>query len=1378
MANSKDTRFTLMAFPQLVKEDGTLTVNFLFIPRNINPLLPVNTIFGDAGQAAPFATAQLVFNIVVVNNPDEFPGKIAADERADWANIVYSDQIADIYKTLRDARDEEGRPKYFDIDETYSSDNAAQPEEQKAPVAEERSTAIKKYLPVSYRKAFNFTSPRLPNAVTDDSYHCAMRDQQQPASIPKSNKISWGKVYAHLLRQPLMAEKAGLLYKTQITLAPDDFKRGGWLYIDIAAGSLYAAEQAKSIALASDFFVKRYAARIPSLKKAADGKFLARALFASVLFPVVNAGDSPDGAYDDLYIEAADYNNGLIKIIHANQPVSANLLAESQDGFHPQKEAGIRLGWDDEQILTWYLRQLAKDDSVAAGAGRLDAPLGIAGYHIDVKDAEISGAEWESLNAVTSNGNMMLENINIGSYAGELPFQVYPVKLFGVATSNYWLPMYFANWNDCSLVIPDKTAAEIYLNAQALQMVEGVTENRNVKVSDTYTANVNVKLKYGHAYDFKVRLADLTGGSPAIAGEPTGNRPGSVASLRFKRYVAPFALRIVNEADIKTSTDDLNFNGNMLVLKRPLMGYPSVVYTGKYTDAIGLLKASVAAQLTIVNEDNKAKVQIGLADPDVVAVMIKVEVETLQMDNLASDDGKQNYITLYSCRRKFADDYESDLSISLNYKDYQVLNLTAINHPFGNANDDATIIADSGEIILPTCRNIRITLRAVADGSDDYWGSSSTDPDLDSRYGKPTVLKLRKDSVQEPQLFAGLDDARLLQGIYLQPDPQPEYTGKITVKQTVPISEGLPDILHRFAKQLDVACNGLTLAANKGERVQFWCSNLLRHSLAPDNSSITFAGKNELTHHWLVVISLTVNRDWSWDGLNTLSFEIERRKSTEDNPFDVHERKTKADNLTYNLIGTMELRRIAPFQAIQAGDDGFIHREYTKVVLIDVIDSLPAPGKFPDTILAQYKITPRFIDGVVPDVEFFETKDILLPATINPTQLPKVIGAGIALSPYVRNDKYSSTDARKRFLWLEMDAAPEDNRDEIFARHLSYSPDQLISNNHPLLYEPPAEPPIPLDPEHVRVITPDSGHDHFGLKAMQKMEKSVDAGRQFYLLPLPEGMHSESAELFGFHTYEFRYGHTEKLWSTAQGRFGRAFRLTGLQHPAPNLLCTVNRDDIKISVSAPYAMAVYNGQNVTANPPKTAIWSLLYAQVSQADGLGYRNILIAERKLEYVPESRDSFKKKIEMHVDFNGKPWSPQVQLQFMQQKYNLNVAIDRDAPKYAQTEWTNKEIEQQLALYGLPIDSPLSVVSVEVFGHTRNIAEHISDFENVKEHVIAGVRLNMDEVAADYMQQNLTKPVEAQPDESMPLSSQLGLYRILRTSPLTEVPFICCTK
>ena len=66
---------------------------------------------------------------------------------------------------------------------------------------------------------------------------------------------------------------------------------------------------------------------------------------------------------------------------------------------------------------------------------------------------------------------------------------------------------------------------------------------------------------------------------------------------------------------------------------------------------------------------------------------------------------------------------------------------------------------------------------------------------------------------------------------------------------------------------------------------------------------------------------------------------------------------------------------------------------------------------------------------------------------------------------------------------------------------------------------------------------------------MQPMEKALDSDKH-YLLPIPPGLHSESDELFGFFTYEFRVGHAN-IWSTAQGRFGRTLRATGIQHPAP-----------------------------------------------------------------------------------------------------------------------------------------------------------------------------------------------------------------------------------
>ena len=48
----------------------------------------------------------------------------------------------------------------------------------------------------------------------------------------------------------------------------------------------------------------------------------------------------------------------------------------------------------------------------------------------------------------------------------------------------------------------------------------------------------------------------------------------------------------------------------------------------------------------------------------------------------------------------------------------------------------------------------------------------------------------------------------------------------------------------------------MTLVGRKGERVVFGCSRRIRHSLAPDHSSLTFAAKEDLTNHWIVALTL------------------------------------------------------------------------------------------------------------------------------------------------------------------------------------------------------------------------------------------------------------------------------------------------------------------------------------------------------------------------------------------------------------------------------------------------------------------------------------------------------------------------------------------
>jgi hypothetical protein len=206
-------------------------------------------------------------------------------------------------------------------------------------------------------------------------------------------------------------------------------------------------------------------------------------------------------------------------------------------------------------------------------------------------------------------------------------------------------------------------------------------------------------------------------------------------------------------------------------------------------------------------------------------------------------------------------------------------------------------------------------------------------------------------------------------------------------------------------------------------------------------------------------------------------------------------------------------------------------------------------------------------------------------------------------------------------LWIEFEEPIRDPNDTYFARVLAYAPDQLISNNHPELLAAPEEPALPIDPEQIRIIAHGTSNDLAGLDAMQAMEKASDS-HHHYLLPLPPGLHADAPEMFGFFTYEFRVGHCrneetgEMVWCTAQGRLGRPLRASGVQHPAPTLTCAVNRDEEKLYVIAPFAVAALNGKDYTADPPRTQLWCLLYAQVRQADNRDFRNILLDDKKLD------------------------------------------------------------------------------------------------------------------------------------------------------------------
>lgn len=1377
-------RFSLLTFPQSF-DGNTLTLNIVMLPRNQNPLQPAIEQHATIPDAPAFADAQLSFEAHIVSSLAGFPNNHSANAILPLP-VAQPANTGPLFSTLA------SRFSITNAGVTNTDANVNNPLNDPPPKAKP-GFQVRKYLPLSYRKQFNFTTPRTRAAVTDDSYHCAVRNAGKVPGFQRSPEtISWGKVFAYALRQPVLARELKMIFAASFTVDASHFPNGGWLFVDLADGSDFIAQQQ-----ADDNFIRKYAARIPALTLGTP-----RQLFAPILFPVLfktNPGDpdpSPDGNFDQLLIEAAEYDDGFGKIVHAVQPRSRQLLEEQNESGHPVKDVGIRLGWDDEQILIWYLRQLAEDSSVANPDKRLDAPLGVFGYAVDVRETANPVNPWETLVGVTSRAPLTVDQIALGSFAGELPYQVYPMQLDGNLNGEYWLPMYFANWNGHNMALPDPDAAHVYqttandvqADPEAGGTGTGVTGPAQNQLNQIYAPDpINTLLRYGRQYDFRVRMRDLSGGGAARNATPALESPSPIGKCSFKRYVAPNQTRIEN----LLVNDDTPQDPDSISLRRPLLGYPAVVYTGKYADPITRLRNASLAMAGVE--------AFGIPDPDVNRIEVTVEIETLKLDNLLSVSGKDNYVHLYTTHRSFPavnndDDYAAALQIPIVYQDVKVLHTgdeTNIEADFGLPDD----IDNLAEIYLPTARIVRLTFRAVCeekDDNDEYYGSlDDADHSRDTRYGQILEVLLYRESNDETDLFVDSAPSQRLQGILLQPDAPNVFDGKLTTLLFGKEIQKPPDMVQRLAKQLDLENIGLTLVARKGERVQFGCSSRIRHTLAPDNSSLTFSSKGDLANHWLCCVQLTIDRDWTWNALEDRAFVIERTlRFTHDDPNTETEVKT---------VGDIEVRHAASFESLHSP-----RRNYTRLVFIDAVEPKnermqPPPNqqepRFPDTIEVSYEVTTHFKEDHAEEHDAPEELDITLPITNPPSQVPKIASAGIALSPYIRNEKYSATEPRRRFLWVEFEEPVRDPNDTIFGRMLAYAPDQLISNNHPELLAAPEEPSLPISPEEIRVIIPGATNDLAGLNAMQPMTKSTDSNRH-YLLPLPPGLHADADEMFGFFTYEFRLGHfrnedtQEMVWCTAQGRFGRRLRATGIQHPAPTLTCAVNRDEKKLWVVAPYAVAVFNGKNVTADPPRTQLWCLLYAQVRQADNKDFRNILLDDKQLDWrvqvEPEPEvNRFTKYDDLQLktlkNISIKNFKDEVSYAKLTTAYKLVEfdKLNKDAKKYGAVVWSNDEVSQWLNIFGLPEDAPLSVLVVEFLPQITNIFEHVSVLSKQAENDNLRVTTRLQGVPSAGIASEQINLRQQQKDVRQgpgPLSDELGHHRILRTSPLTEVPFVCC--
>ena len=1349
-----NARISILTFPQHWK-NNTLTIRVLVMPRNFNPLM--------AGQVAPgtppWVDAVMRLRARLITEPEKYPSILEADQVFELAGIAMPANI---------------RPIFEDIDQQLGGIPPTTAANKLQPA--KNTDRARKYLPESYRASFNFTAPRTPDASIDDSYHCAIKDKTPiDPTFESKYDLSWGKVFAHCLRQPALAERVGFVYEANVAVDPNLVKNGGWIYVDLADGCSYKAAMD-----ADQKLVKRYAAKLPKLKTGDD-----RSLFAAVQFPVlIKAPEDSDklnedipvapSNFDELLIEAEQYDDGFCKIVHANQPVSSDLLREKEDKELPViTDAGIRLAWDDEQLLIWMNRQIKQDENLPAGR-RTDAPMGVMQYRIDVRlhsDEATNTNPWMPLCKVRNKANLVIggEVIANANSEKELGVEVYPAKPDARPDQIFWLPQYYAHWIGKSLVLPDKDAIEIF------KKEENNIAGKQAKNYNQYDAAgiEGLKLLYGTKYDFRVRLADVSGGGPKLDDERKYAAPAPEAYCDFRRTVQPQTVRIQNTLPEK---DDAYFTDDTLIVKRPLLGYPSVLFTNKYPNAVADLVADTNSAIS-------EKREVGLADPDVEWVEVLVEVKALEMDMLLryNTDSHESYAKLYVTRRAFPkNDFDGDCTIPISFVKAPVLNFT-------DSQDLGTLglvaggdsIDNHADIILPYSRDIRITLRPIVAHKEEYYAKNSDLP----RKGKPISFLIRKTGKDEKKMLKDLPEVDRIRGIWLQPDSDTYLKANLTevfVENNSPVHTS--SLMERLAdaidKTIEVEAKGLSLVGKQGCRVQFGASRLIRHNLSPDSTSITFSTKSDLLNQWIVPITLILDRDWTWDGLATVGFELYRKTKFVGAGLSAEERDAIAWEEEIP-VGDIEIKQAINIQALYNPD-----RSQTYLCFLDAVEPKPKEAAaLPEEIMVQYRVVPKFKS--MPETLEIDTDETLtlqlhLPITTKPAQMPKIVSAGLAQSKYVANETYSGTEPRRRYLWLEFDEPLQNKNDAYFIRLLAYSPDPLLARWQYDMLKAPEEPVLAITPEPIRIISPQHADDKSGLNAMQELIPA-DKSKVHFLVPLPSGLHASSPELFGFFTYEIRVGH-KKGWCTAQARYGRPLRTTGVQHPLPQLFCIVNRNEKHIMVTAPFAQTVFNGADVTSNPPRTQLWALLYAQVKRADDKAYRNVLLDDQLFVRQRPTMDN-----------TGKPI----------------VITNSDAVQYGITGWQNKDVEQMLEEMGLPVDSNLSVLVVEmlptydkffgknVFTRNTNLGRMerfnasaglfnlqegmaVQQFKNVVSETLLSASERQRELEAERQLHREDLFIsQAEKEESIrPLTEQLGSERILRTSTLVPVPEICCTE
>jgi hypothetical protein len=1232
---------SLMTFPQ--QWSGTEVIaNLLLLPAG-NPTAPV-------GGELPFAQAQPVLRAVFLPGF----GKPCWDPTIDPASLVH----ASLFHLTPPSPEQPGLAQ-----PPFKADIFAGLAQQFAPSAPPRhatSGVVKKDLPPSYLAAVGHPA----GAPSGDDYGCDLRDTAPDTTPVPARTIAWGEVFSHSLRQPLIAQAIGLSYlDVRIPLSPAVVAGGGWLWVEIDTtnpANWYAELVTSSENLPGNQQpVRSYAARIPPLADPQD-------LFAAVLFPTQpGAAQTGSSVLDQTQYEADLYLDGAAQVVHAYQPDSADAIVGDDQTLVPGTDAGFQIGWDDEQVTTWYQRQVQTALDMYQGNPADEFPLGVQGYRVDARQVAGGNADpasptpaWNSL--VTVQASVSAGDSFTAAAAEELTVEPVPVSNGGSA--NFWLPRYFAHWRGRSLVLTDPYA---YAFSQGEPPRQYPQNPAAPQFSGTLTEILDVGLRYGRWYQFRTRFADLTGGGPA----PADPLPAAgVATAQFLRYVPPKAPAV---------TPDQPGAPSAIIVSRPRLNYPEMMFAGAVTDAD---LASLLAQLQAAQQQGGPPTPVFVPDPDVVTLEVIVEAQAP-----AHDTGQPGSLRDMSVPPQPED---LDGAYRVVYRNQipftgASVTLTTDPQPVGQIRLMPPPAAGSTTLPVPTGRNLRIRIRALGTGDDAYWGSTVAGT------GLVTDLLVRYEAGSESGVLLTGNVAQQLQAFYLREDPaapQDAVTAAsaLTALNGVDLAPGLRDALsagfqaaaptplERLAQALQLPVTGQTLTAPPGRRVLFGAQNTLRHSVTQDRSAITFSSVKDLTGHWIVVIKVTLDRDWTYSGIaqngpDQTGFVFSGAAST-----------TQPDPAPAE-VGRFSLPGVVSQASVQPVPDP-AQRDQTDLIFFGTVDSTVPPGQFPAVTSTSWALAATFTGDPETSVNLW-SGTVSLPITSPPRHMPRIVSAGIAESPYIADAQYAATEPRQRALWLEFDGPPPDPNDGYFVRILGYGPDPLLVSR-PSDLPAQVEPPLNVDPEWIRMIAAGDGPDDAGVGAMTPLTAATGppgpSGRAvYYLLPPPDSLPPAALDLFGFWTIEIRDGHT--LWSTAQARYGRPLRVAGVQFPPPPLTVNVDR---QVAPLAPEIVAVANlAQTVsggvsltTAARPQTEIWFLLYAQVQRVDGQAWRNILLAR--------ALGALDRKL---------------------------AAQSRQLPVRGQ--FLQSDVEAWLSQWQLPASTPTSVLAIELFSGEASVVPEAQD-------------------------------------------------------------------